>query len=113
MHWMLNCVTEAQGFPAAVLIRAVRIDEGQEYIALRRPGVAPAQWTSGPARLCKAFGIDGALNGADLTTTAANLWIEPGVGAGGLTVNTGPRVGLPNVPEPWRSIPWRFRLEAG
>ncbi|MGB7537343.1 MAG: hypothetical protein WBM17_02275, partial [Anaerolineales bacterium] len=24
-------------------------------------------------------------------------------------VTTGPRVGLYTVPEPWKSIPWRFR----
>jgi hypothetical protein len=26
-------------------------------------------------------------------------------------VTTGPRIGLNNVPEPWKSIPWRFRIQ--
>jgi 3-methyladenine DNA glycosylase Mpg len=26
------------------------------------------------------------------------------------TVTTGPRVGLNQVPEPWKSIPWRFQV---
>lgn len=110
MHWMLNCVTEPEGFPAAVLIRAVQVEEGREVVAVRRAGVQPSAWTSGPARLCAAFGIDRELNGVDLTSPDSPLWIEPGPGASVSSVLMGPRVGLPNVPEPWRSIAWRFRL---
>lgn len=110
MHWMLNCVTEPEDFPAAVLIRALRVEEGRETVAARRAGVGAADWTSGPARLCKALGIDGSLNGADLTSPASTLWIEPAAPVPDGLVRVGPRVGLPNVPEPWHSIPWRFRL---
>jgi len=110
MHWMLNCVTEPEDFPAAVLIRALRMEEGRETVAARRPGVAQADWTSGPARLCKALGIDGGLNGANLTSPSSALWIEPAAPVPDSQVRVGPRVGLPNVPEPWHSIPWRFRL---
>jgi DNA-3-methyladenine glycosylase len=110
MHWLLNCVTEAEGFPAAVLLRAVLVEEGHTVIALRREGVSPAHWTDGPAKLCSAFGIEGPLNGANLTTPEQGLWIEPGPGVPEAEVQHGPRVGLPNVPEPWKSIPWRFRV---
>jgi DNA-3-methyladenine glycosylase len=34
MHWLLNCVTEREGFPAAVLLRAIIPLEGQEQMAL-------------------------------------------------------------------------------
>jgi DNA-3-methyladenine glycosylase len=110
MHWMLNCVTEPENFPAAVLIRAIRLEEGRAVVAARRPGVPKVNWTSGPARLCKAFAIDGALNAVDLTSASSPLWIEPGAGVADAQVLRGPRVGLPNVPEPWKSIPWRFRV---
>ncbi len=110
MHWMLNCVCGPEGFPAAVLIRALWVDEGRAVVAERRAAVPPADWTSGPARLCKAFAITAEQNGVDLTTPAQGLWIEPGPGAGSAPLIIGPRVGIPNVPEPWRSIPWRFRL---
>ncbi|MDD5751336.1 MAG: DNA-3-methyladenine glycosylase, partial [Candidatus Peribacteraceae bacterium] len=45
MHWMLNIVTGERGYPAAVLVRGVRE-------------------CNGPAKLTKAFRIDGRLNGA-------------------------------------------------
>jgi DNA-3-methyladenine glycosylase len=108
MHWMLNTVTEAEGFPAAVLLRAVEVIEGQEFVQARRPGVAAKHWTDGPAKLARAFSIASAQNGIDLTTTAAGLWIEPGQPVSDESVTIGPRVGLYSVPEPWKSKPWRF-----
>src|SRR5262249_41207261 len=38
IHWMLNVVVEAEGHPAAVLIRAIDPVEGTEAIAARRAG---------------------------------------------------------------------------
>ena len=108
MHWMLNAVTEAEGFPAAVLIRALELVEGRELVETRRSGVAAPHWTDGPAKLARAFGIAAAQNGIDLTNTAAGLWIEPGQPVPDESVTIGPRVGLYSVPEPWKSMPWRF-----
>ncbi|MDI6769411.1 MAG: DNA-3-methyladenine glycosylase [Anaerolineales bacterium] len=104
MHWMLNAVTEAEGFPAAVLIRAIWPVEGVEIITARRNG----RDTGGPARLTQALGIDGALNGVDLCDPATGLWIEAGLPVPAESVTIGPRVGLYTVPEPWKSKPWRF-----
>jgi DNA-3-methyladenine glycosylase len=67
MHYLLNAVTEREGFPAAVLIRAVEPLEGLEHMAARRGTHEPKLLASGPARLTQAFGIDKAHNGADLT----------------------------------------------
>jgi DNA-3-methyladenine glycosylase len=114
MHWMLNAVTEAEGFPAAVLIRAVDTlvepveTEGLRVVESRRAKAKRADWTNGPAKLTLAFGIDSSQNNADLTTTAAGLWIEPGIVISDANVTIGPRVGLYSVPEPWKSLPWRF-----
>ena len=38
MHWCLNFVVEKEGFPAAILIRAIEPAEGIETIAARRAG---------------------------------------------------------------------------
>ena len=105
MHWMLNAVTEPAGLPAAVLIRAIQPLEGREVISLRRQG----RDTLGPAKLTQALGIDGSLNGADLCDPHSGLWIEAASPLAAAVVITGPRVGLYTVPEPWKSIPWRFR----
>jgi DNA-3-methyladenine glycosylase len=104
MHWCLNVVTEAEGFPAAVLIRAILPQEGIEIIRARRNG----RDTLGPARLTQALGIGRAENGVDLCSPAHGLWIEAGVAIPDALVTTAPRVGLNRVAEPWKSIPWRF-----
>jgi DNA-3-methyladenine glycosylase len=110
MHWMLNFVTEAEGFPAAVLIRAIQPLEGLEIIAARRQGRPQAEWTDGPAKICQALGIDGRLNGADLCAAQAVLFVEAGDPIPDACVTIGPRVGLNSVPEPWKSKPWRFQV---
>ena len=107
MYWMLNAVTEQEDFPAAVLLRAIQPLEGVEIISARRQG----RDTFGPAKLTQALGIDGTLNGIDLCSPASGLWIEPGTPVPENAVLTGPRVGLYTVPEPWKSIPWRFRVK--
>lgn len=110
MHWCFNTVTEAEGFPAAVLLRAIETVEGQRVVAFRRAKARKADWSNGPAKLTAAFGIDSHQNKIDLTQTASGLWLEPGVAIPDENVTTGPRVGLYSVPEPWKSIPWRFRV---
>ncbi len=106
MHWLLNAVTETENSPAAVLIRAIQPVEGIEIISARRHG----RGTDGPAKLTLALGIDGTQNGLDLCDPASGLWIEPGHPIPEKSVTIGPRVGLNSVPEPWKSMPWRFSV---
>jgi len=111
MHWCLNCVTGPEGYPAAVLVRAIRPEKGLELIAARRAGRPQSEWSNGPGKLTQALGIDGGLNGADLTTVQGGLWIEAGQPVADENVLAGPRVGIQNVPEPWRSQPWSFKVK--
>ncbi|MHB0923758.1 MAG: DNA-3-methyladenine glycosylase [Bellilinea sp.] len=110
MHWCLNVVCMPENFPAAVLIRALEPLDGLMSIASRRTGRPRSEWTNGPAKLTRALGIDKNLNGVDLTTPRSLLWIERGEVVPEDQVICGPRVGINNVPEPWRSLPWRFRI---
>ena len=109
-HWMLNIVTEAEGYPAAVLIRAILPDEGAALIAARRNSQPPARWTDGPAKLCQALHIDGNQHGLDLCDPKSEILVEPGIDVPDSDVAVSARVGLNTVPEPWKSMPWRFRL---
>jgi DNA-3-methyladenine glycosylase len=106
MHWMLNAVTGPEGFPAAVLIRAIQPVQGLEIISARRQG----RDTLGPAKLTQALGVDETQNGADLCSRGSGLWVEEGAGIDERDILTEARVGLYSVPEPWKSKPWRFRI---
>jgi len=108
MHWMFNIVVEGEGFPAAVLIRALLPLEGLERMAEHRRGRPVARWADGPAKLCQALSIDGKLNGCDLCAPEAQLFLEWGQPISDSRVTTTPRVGLNSVPEPWKSVPWRY-----
>ncbi len=116
MHHCLNTVTEREGYPAAVLIRALEPLEGLEAMrALRSPesaagrrGGRPDVWlTSGPARLCQAFGIDRRFDGADLCAPGALLFIEQDAAVPDEAIATGPRIGV-RGDEVALTVPWRF-----
>jgi DNA-3-methyladenine glycosylase len=108
MHWMLNFVTGPMGYPAAVLIRALLPVEGVDLVSARRAGRKPEDWTNGPAKICQALAIDGRMNGLDLCAPDASLFIETHLAIPDSSVTISPRVGLNSVPEPWKSMPWRF-----
>lgn len=102
IHWCLNAVTGADGFPAAVLIRALRPRVGPEVARERRPGRTEAEWMRGPGNLSRALGISGALNGHPLDR--APLWIEPGDPVPDARVKRGPRIGIT------RAADWPLRF---
>ncbi len=106
MYHCLNAVTEAEGFPAAVLIRAIEPVEGLEVMRRHRPGRPDTQLSSGPGKLCQALSIDRALNRADLCDGSV-LFIEAGQPVPGSAVVTGPRIGI-RSDETARAVPWRF-----
>ncbi len=103
MHVCCNVVTGTEGVASAVLLRAGQITEGIELARSRRPGVRDRDLARGPARLCKALGIELSDNGNDLVTGSVTLRVA----AAPSQVSTGPRVGLRGDPD----RPWRFWLE--
>ena len=108
LHWMLNCVCGKEGYPAAVLIRSVVPIEGLCDIQEIRSPIPKRDWTNGPAKLAKAFSINGSLNGVDLTRKKNNIWIEYGMRISEQLVFRTPRIGIENTPEPWKSKSWRY-----
>jgi DNA-3-methyladenine glycosylase len=104
MHWCMNLVCQAPGEAAAVLLRAGRVIGGAEIAASRRPGSSPRELARGPARLTKALGIDGTLNGADLVR--GPIRVLPGEPVADDLVVTGPRVGVARGGD----LAWRFSV---
>src|SRR5688500_3956383 len=82
IHYLVNAVTEAEGSPAAVLIRALEPYEGQALMRRRRgrgtarraDSFSAAELCRGPGNLTRALGISLRQNLSDLT--AGPLRIE-------------------------------------
>lgn len=92
MHWCLNAVTEAVDFPAAVLIRALEPVAGLATMRRRRGGVPDRELCSGPAKVCQALGVTGALNGMPLQRRPLRILRNQSLGC--LVVVATPRVGV-------------------
>jgi DNA-3-methyladenine glycosylase len=106
-YFCLNAVTEEEGYPAAVLIRAVEPLENTSLMRmLRKNPERETNIASGPGKLCMAMAIDKRLNGADLT--GDTLWIEDFNLESG-EIETSPRVGVEYAGE-YRDKPWRFYI---
>jgi DNA-3-methyladenine glycosylase len=98
MHYLVNAVTEAEGSPAAVLIRALDPLEGVDVMRRRRAAKRPGRATidrhalcRGPGNLTTALAIDLGQNTLDLTD--GPLSIERGPEPPGRLVWS-PRVGI-------------------
>jgi DNA-3-methyladenine glycosylase len=88
LHFCFNVVTETDGYPGAVLVRAIE-----------------APKANGPALLCRALNIDRSCNGLDLTTSELYITDAPPVPDD--DIRMGPRIGVAYAGE-WASQPWRL-----
>jgi DNA-3-methyladenine glycosylase len=127
MHDCLNIVTEPEGRPAALLVRAVEPLAGIERmrtsrrardVARRRSArdgdpvastIPAARLGSGPGLVCAIFDLDRSLTGHDLLDPAGAVRIEPRpADEPAPAIVAGPRVGVAYAGEPWTSVPWRL-----
>ena len=96
LHLLLNAVTEADGWPAAVLLRALAPVEGESLMRRRRSGTSTSRHPAyalcrGPGNLGRAMGITMAANRGSLTR--GPLTIEDD-GAPAVDVVWTPRIGV-------------------
>ena len=113
MHYCCNVVTRGAGEPEAVLLRALEPLAGIPLMRRRRGiedrrgagGVTDARLCRGPGNLCRAMGIDGALNGADLRSSAVVLLDAAPLPA--RRVAHSPRIGVAYAGTD-AELPWRF-----
>ncbi len=96
MYHCFNIVTERNGYPSAVLIRAI-----------------DAVGVNGPGKVCRYFQIDRTLNNDDLTKSN-KLWVEDRLPAqaGGIKIKPSqikrsPRIGIDYAGK-YKNKPWRF-----
>ena len=108
MYTQFNVVTNVEGVPHAILVRALEPAEGLDLMRRRRRGRSEYELTSGPGRLCLAMGIDRGLDKADLL--GRRVWIEAGVSISPRQIARGPRVGI-DYAEKWVTKPWRFWIK--
>jgi DNA-3-methyladenine glycosylase len=81
IHYLVNAVTEAEGSPAAVLIRALEPLEGERLMRRRRARLSgraaasfePMELCRGPGNLTRALGISLRHNGLDLTRSPLRI----------------------------------------
>ncbi len=104
MHYCMNIVTGPAGEGSAVLLRATEPITGWDVLRSHRPGFPDAQLTNGPAKLCKALGIDKTWNGHDLRAQPLQLHIQPAIPDAKIVQTT--RIGISQA----QDKPWRFYL---
>jgi DNA-3-methyladenine glycosylase len=91
IHWMLNVVTGPGDYPSAVLIRGVE-------------GIV------GPARLTKALGINGDLNGK-VANKETGVWFSEAPRPSRQQIIRSTRIGVDYAGPIWSSKPYRFSLK--
>ena len=122
MYNCLNFVTEAEGEPAAVLIRAVEPLAGIDTIYRLRFGDKPLSpyrlknFMNGPGKVCQGFALTKLENKLDLESDS--LYVCDSLEELGIEcpappkerMCVGPRIGI-DYAEEARYFPWRFWLE--
>ena len=123
MYHCLNFVTEPEGEPSAVLIRAIQPVAGVDTMLCLRFGDAPMnayRWknfSNGPGKVCKALSLSSSENRTDLTgdtlfvcDTLADIGLPEIPPTEHEILRCGPRIGI-DYAEEARDFPWRFWLE--
>ncbi|MBU6429878.1 MAG: DNA-3-methyladenine glycosylase [Cyanobacteria bacterium REEB65] len=99
--YCMNVACESTGVGAAVLLRALEPELGQELMIQARG--RKDNLTSGPGRLCQALGIDRRLDGVDLLRDD-RLYLAQGFEIREDHVFSTTRIGITKSAE----LPWRY-----
>jgi DNA-3-methyladenine glycosylase len=103
-HLCFNIVTQPEGVPEAVLVRAIEPAVGVDLMRRRRGVESLKALTSGPAKLTQALAIGRSLSGADLRRGPLRVLDAPAVPDQDVVVTT--RIGVRLAAE----RPWRFYI---
>ncbi|ANM32385.1 hypothetical protein ABI59_20245 [Acidobacteria bacterium Mor1] len=95
MHHCLNLVSAHEGYPSAVLVRALELPDGSTA-------------ASGPGRLAREFRIDRTDDGVSLS--GPSLWLEAGSPVADREVRRTGRIGV-DYAGVWASARYRFLID--
>ncbi len=107
----LNVVTQEEGFPSAILIRAMEPIEGIEMMKRLRKKSDLRDLSSGPGKLCQALKIDRRLNKTKAFGRDCSLWIEEGKRPDNFKIGTSKRIGVDYAGPYWANKKWRFFIK--
>lgn len=111
MHYCSNVVTGPHGEGEAVLLRGIEPINGIEAMVLNRFEINSVSekekinLTNGPAKICKAFGLDKTWNGTDLRSDQLFIIDQPKVPTKQIVTTT--RIGIKKSVD----LPWRFYIK--
>jgi DNA-3-methyladenine glycosylase len=108
MYYQFNIVVGAIDTPHAILIRAVEPVENIDIMRERRGVMPDKNLTSGPGKLCLAFGIDKGFDKEDLL--GDKVWLEDYKNFSVDETTSGKRIGI-DYAEEFAAKPWRFWLK--
>jgi DNA-3-methyladenine glycosylase len=101
IHWLVNVVTGPKGYPAAVLLRAGRLEN---------PKTKESVIARGPALLTRYLKIDGKQNGLR-AHKKTGLWFEDrGVKPQSKQIIASKRIGVDYAGRIWKNKPYNFKL---
>ncbi len=113
IYHCVNIVTDRDGSPSAVLIRALELDSDTIALTPFKPKEKPERVAAGPGKLCQALQIDLSLYGSKLEVGQA-LWLEArtpewqaNLDAGASELIQTTRIGLTQGLE----LPWRWYVK--
>ncbi len=113
IYHCVNIVTDRDGSPSAVLIRALELDSDTIALTPFKPMEKPERVAAGPGKLCQALQIDLSLYGTKLEVGQA-LWLESrtpewqaNLDAGAIELIQTTRIGLTQGVE----LPWRWYVK--
>lgn len=110
IYHCINIVTDLDGVPSAVLIRALALDKIPPWIDLNIKDIKQNTKKSdrlgaGPGKLCRALKIDRSLNGVELRPKS-HLWLEEKDDPNSLEIVQTTRIGISKGVD----IPWRWYI---
>lgn len=109
IHHLFNVVTNTEGNPDAVLIRAVEPLQGLDLMKVRRNSGRTNNLTSGPGKLSQALGIKTAIHN-NMSLRSNLIYVRENPNQSVFNTVTGKRIRIDYAGED-KHLPWRYYIE--